>query len=138
MSMYTDIMNRIKENIAANVEDREVSAKTVFVNPENVYCGTVIGDIIASSMVLPDGFLSGLQLESPILVNPVLSSYINSYEDGVSSVNLGISDMLAVSCAMRTFKTCLVQHFKENDPLQYDSVTLASALIDLKNSLSGF
>ena len=60
MSTYTDIMNRIKENIAANVEDREVSAKTVFINPENVYRGTVIGDIIASSMVLPDGFLSGL------------------------------------------------------------------------------
>lgn len=138
MSTYTNIKNRIKENIAANVEDREVSAKTVFVNPENIYYGTFIGDVTASSLVLPDDFLQEQSFDSPVLVNPVLSSYISSYEDGVSSAKLEIGDILAVSCAVRAFKTCLMQHFMESDPMQYDGVTLASALIDLKNSLSGF
>ena len=83
MSTYTDIKNRIKENIAAQTDDRTVSAKTVFVNPENVYYGTFIGDVTASALTLPDGFLSGLSFERPVFVNPVLSSYISSYEDGV-------------------------------------------------------
>ena len=83
MSTYTDIKNRIKENIAANTEDREVSAKTVFVNPENVYYGTFIGSVDASSLTLPDGFLQGLSFDSPVFVNPVLSSYISSDEDGI-------------------------------------------------------
>lgn len=138
MSIYTDIKNRIKENIAANTEDREISAKTVFVNPENVYYGTFIGSVDASSLMLPDGFLYGLSLDSPVLVNPVLSSSISSDEDGILTAKLDFGDLRAVSCAVRAFKNCLTQHFMESDPMQYDSVALASALIDLKHSLSAF
>ena len=138
MSTYTDIKNRIKENIAAKTDDRTISAKTIFTNPENVYYGTFIGGVTASSLVLPDSFLSGLSLDSPVLVNPTLSSCISSYEDGVSTAKLDFSDLQAVSCAVRSIKECLASRFAGNDPSIYSVIDIASVLIDLKNSLSSF
>ena len=138
MSTYTDIKNRIKENIAANTEDREVSAKTVFVNPENVYYGTFIGDVTASALAVPNGFFDCMSLNQPVFVNPVLSSSISSDEDGILTAKLDFGDLRAVSCAVRSIKECLASRFTGNDPSLYSVIDIASALIDLKNSLSGF
>ena len=138
MSTYTDIKNRIKENIAANTEDREVSAKIVFVNPENVYYGAFIGDVTASALAVPDGFFDGMSLNRPVLVNPVLSSSVSSDEDGILTAKLDFGDLRAVSCAVRSIKECLASRFAGNDPVAYSAIDMASALIDLKNVLSSF
>ena len=79
-----------------------------------------------------------MSLNQPVLVNPVLSSSVSSDEDGILTAKLDFGDLRAVSCAIRSIKECLAARFTGNDPSIYSVIDIASALIDLKNSLSGF
>ena len=64
MATYTDLRNVVKENIAVGFksDDRATLQKVRFLNEQNVYLGTLSGEVYAIG-----GELSGVSLVDPIL-----------------------------------------------------------------------
>ena len=68
MSTYTDIRNKIKENITVDYKNRATPQEVHLLNPDNIYWGTFKGSIQADSISV-----TGCNLSANILVDSVLS-----------------------------------------------------------------
>lgn len=82
MSTYTDLHNRVKENIVVGYNDRITTQKVKFLNEENEYQGTFEGTLRAKNIDIAGGTLSNIHI-----VNAVLSNV--SWEGGVNFETYG-------------------------------------------------
>ena len=67
MSTYTDLHNRVKENITVDYNNRVTPQRVRFFNEQNEYWGTFRGHVSAENININGGSLSGVTLTDTIL-----------------------------------------------------------------------
>jgi len=71
MSTYTDLRNRVKENIVVDYNNRITPQHVRFLNEQNEYWGTLKGNVSAEGINIVGGTLSGITLTDTILKGSV-------------------------------------------------------------------
>jgi len=67
MSTYTDLHNRVKENITVDYNNRVTPQRVRFFNEQNEYWGTFRGHVSAENININGGSLNGVTLKDVIL-----------------------------------------------------------------------
>jgi hypothetical protein len=67
MSTYTDLHNRVKENVTVDYNNRITTQRARFLNEQNEYWGTLRGNVSAENINIAGGTLSGVTLVDTIL-----------------------------------------------------------------------
>lgn len=119
MSTYTDLHNRIKENLTilrkpGSKDDGMSPQKVILVNPENQFYGTFNG-----KMNITGGILSGLKI-------------IDSELEGVK-----LDDASVDGVSLRELKTTVDVNTQDIEQLQKDAKTISAAHDALSVGLSG-
>lgn len=119
MSTYTDLHNRIKENLTilrkpGSKDDGMSPQKVILVNPENQFYGTFNG-----KMNITGGILSGLKI-------------IDSELEGVKLDDASVDGM-----SLRELKTTVDVNTQDIEQLQKDAKTISAAHDALSVGLSG-
>lgn len=119
MSTYTDLHNRIKENLTilrkpGSDDDGMTPQKVIFINPENQFYGTFNG-----KMNITGGILSGLKI-------------IDSELEGVK-----LDDASVDGVSLRELKTTVDVNTQDIEQLQKDKEAISAAHDALSVGLSG-
>ena len=72
MSTYTDLHNRVKENIAVDYNNRITTQRVRLFNEQNEFWGTLRGHISAENININGGILSGVTIQDAVLTGNVI------------------------------------------------------------------
>ena len=82
MSTYTDLHNRVKENVTVDYNNRITTQRVRLFNEQNEYWGTLRGHVSAENINIVGGNLSGITLQDTILKGSV------ALPDGINLHNM--------------------------------------------------
>lgn len=163
MSTYTDLHNRIKENLTilrrpGSLDDGMTPQRVIFINPENQFYGTFNGtmnvsDGTLSNLSFKGGTIDGTTIKdatfldgsTPIQIGE-LAAASQEHEEKISSLEEQMDDLSAkqgtISASIDTLRGNLTDTIKkEIETLQSFSTEALSAISDdvkaLSNELSG-
>ncbi len=131
MSTYTDLHNRVKENIAVDYNNRITSQRVRFLNEQNEFLGTLRGNVSAENINIMGGTLSGVTLQDAILSGQVT---INDDEgNAIDLVKVG-ADIIQLSTDLDETNQRL-QEIDQN--VQYLSTELVQVALSLSAGYTG-